>query len=74
MEMALQGALIGLALALVLVAAEYILLSKAAKERAKVLHREPKLEEMERRRIASMARFAVILPFGFAFFFWLIWG
>ena len=74
MNVILQGALIGLALALVLVAAEYILLSKAAKERAKALHREGKLEEMERRRIASMARFAVVLPFAFAFFFWLIWG
>jgi len=74
MDMALQGALIGFALAVVLVGAEYMLLSKAAKERAKVLHRAPQLEEMERRRIASMARFAIILPFAFAFFFWLIWG
>jgi hypothetical protein len=70
----LQGALIGLALACLLVGAEYLLLSNAAKERAKVLHREAKLEEMERRRIASMARFSVLLPFIFAFFFWLIWG
>lgn len=74
MDMALQGALIGFALAVLLVGAEYFLLNKAVQERAKVLHREPKFEEMERRRIASMARFAVILPFGFAFFFWLIWG
>ncbi|HYT48156.1 MAG TPA: hypothetical protein VEL04_07025 [Burkholderiales bacterium] len=70
----LEGALIGLALALVLVAAEYMLLNKAAQARAKALHRAPQLEEIERRRIASMARFSVLLPFIFAFFFWLIWG
>jgi hypothetical protein len=70
----LEGALIGLALGFVLVGAEYLLLSSAARERAKVLHREAKLEEMERRRISSMARFSVLLPFLFAFFFWLIWG
>ena len=70
----LEGALIGLALGFVLVGAEYLLLSSAARARAKVLHREAKLEEMERRRIASMARFSVLLPFLFAFFFWLIWG
>ena len=74
MNAVLQGALIGLTLAIVLVAAEYVLLSRAAKERAKALHRAPQLEEMERRRIASMARFSILLPFVFAFFFWLIWG
>ena len=74
MESAIQGAVVGAAIALVLVATEFLLLRKAARERADKLHRAPELDEIERRRIASIARFSVLLPFGFAFFFWLIWG
>ena len=74
MPIALQGALIGLALGLFLVAVEYFMLKSAAEERAKRMHKVAKLEEMERRRIATVFRFGLILPIGFALGFWIIWG
>ena len=74
MEFAVKGALIGLGIGIVLVAFEYILLTKAAKERAVKLHRAPELDEVEKRRIAAMARFAVVLPLLFGAMGWLIWG
>ena len=74
MHIALEGALIGLAIGAFLVAIEYMMLKKATEERAKRLHRKPVMEEMERRRIATVARFGLILPIGFALGFWIIWG
>jgi hypothetical protein len=74
MHPALQGALIGLAIGAFLVAVEYFMLKKAAEDRAVKMHRKPVLEEMERRRIATVFRFGLILPIGFALGFWIIWG
>ena len=59
---------------LVLLGIEWMLLNKAAKEQAAKLHRAPVLDAVARTRIATMARFAAVLPFAFAFFFWYIWG
>jgi hypothetical protein len=75
MHVALEGALIGVAVALFLVAAEYYFVAKGAKERA-VRHHQLKYEmdSAERKRIASIASFSAWLPPAFAFFFWLIWG
>jgi hypothetical protein len=74
MQPALQGALIGLALGLFLVAAEWLLLKKAARERAERLHRSAELDETGRKRIRSVAGFSAFLPPAFALAFWIIWG
>lgn len=74
MGVALHGALIGFGVGAFLVLAEYLLLSKAVSERAKKLNRKAEFDVTERRRISSIARFALILPPAFAFVFWWVWG
>ena len=72
MHPAILGALWGLGVGVALVVFEYVLLSKDVTERAKKLNRAAVFEQTERRRMNSMIRFAVILPFAFAIAFWLI--
>jgi len=72
MHPAILGALWGLGIGVALVVFEYVLLSKDVNERAKKLNRAAVFEQTERRRMNSMIRFAVILPFAFAVAFWLI--
>lgn len=75
MHVALQGALIGVAIGLFLVAAEYFFVVKGAKERARRQHQlNHEIDSTERKRLASIASFSAFLPPVFAFFFWLIWG
>jgi hypothetical protein len=72
MHPALKGALVGLGVAIALVLFEYIFLNKAVNERAKRLHRAAEFDVSERRRMATITRFAVLLPIAFAIGFWLI--
>jgi hypothetical protein len=74
MNIVLQGALTGLALALVLIAVEYLQLRKLARERAKKRHIAPELDDIERRRLASLVRFCIFMPPVFALSYWLLWG
>jgi len=74
MPVALEGALIGAAVALLLVASEYLMLRKAVDDRAKRLHRKAEFDETDRKRINTMLRFSIFVPPAFALFFWLIWG
>lgn len=75
MEEAIRGAVVGGVVGIVLVALEYMMLSRAAKERAVKLHL-PKadLDETARMRIRTLLRFALILPILFGAGSWLIWG
>lgn len=74
MQVALEGALVGLGVAAFLLLAEYMLMVRAKNERARRTKKPPRFEDAERRRIAAMARFCVFVPLGFAAFYWLIWG
>jgi hypothetical protein len=74
MHPALQGALIGLGIGAVLLLFEYIMLSKEVNERAKKLNRKSEFDVTEKRRISTVMRFALVLPIGFAFVFWWVWG
>ncbi|TMH88569.1 MAG: hypothetical protein E6H47_07365 [Betaproteobacteria bacterium] len=74
MYIALQGALIGLGVALVLIAVEYMHLRKLARERAERRHVPAELDDTERRRLASLVRFCVFVPPAFAISYWLLWG
>ena len=74
MDEAIKGAILGGVIGIVLVALEYLMLSKAAKERAEKLHKTPELDEVARLRIKTIARFAFVLPVLFGAGFWLIWG
>lgn len=74
MDEAIKGAILGGVVGAVLVALEYMMLSKDAKEKAVKLHRKPELDEVARLRIRTIARFALVLPILFGAGFWLIWG
>lgn len=74
MHVALEGALVGLAVAAFLLLSEYMLLVRAKNERARRTRKRPQFEDAERRRIATMARFCFFVPPAFAGFYWLIWG
>jgi hypothetical protein len=72
--MALTGALTGAGVALFLFLAEYLSVRKEAAERAGRKHQKLELDDAERRRMASNARFCLLIPPAFAAFFWLVWG
>jgi hypothetical protein len=74
MNPVVQGALIGLGIGVALVVFEYLLINQAVHERAKKFNRKPVFDTTERRRMATIMRFAVVLPIGFAAAFWFIWG
>lgn len=74
MHVVLQGALIGLGIALFLVVMEYVLVYKGAKERAARWRRAVELDVTERKRISTIVRFALVLPPAFALVFFIIWG
>jgi hypothetical protein len=74
MEEAIKGAIVGGVIGAALVALEYMMLSKQAKERAERQHKKPELDEVARLRIATITRFAFVLPILFGAGFWLIWG
>ena len=74
MPIYVEGALIGLAVGAVLVFVEWYMLKKDLKERGVRLHKTLEMDEMERRRILTVLRFSLLLPFGFALGFWIVWG
>jgi len=71
MPPALQGALIGFVLGLILVAYEYHAVKKQVEERAAARHLKPEWEPQDRNRVMSVLRFAIFLPPGGAVMFWL---
>lgn len=70
----LEGALIGLAVAVFLVAAEYLLIRKAARERAARFHRKAEVDSGAHNRMRSITTFSLFLPFAFALAWWILWG
>ena len=72
MELALKGLAVGFAIGIALLVFEYTMISKAVNERAKKYNRKPEFDVTDRRRMHSMVRFALILPFGFAAVFWIV--
>jgi hypothetical protein len=74
MHIALQGALTGFALGVLLIIIEYMFVKKAVEERAALQHRKPEFEQMDRNRIKSVVGFSVFIPPAFALGAWLLWG
>jgi hypothetical protein len=74
MPIVVEGALIGAALGVVLVFFEWFMLQRDIKDRGERLHRKLEMDVMEKRRINTVLRFSLLLPFGFALGFWIIWG
>jgi hypothetical protein len=74
MHPALEGLIIGAVLAVVLLGAEYVLQRKEAVDRAQRLKRAAELDDDQRRRISTMARFCVFIPPAFAVAWWLMFS
>lgn len=74
MHIAIQGALIGLLVAIVMFVADYLLIRKNAAERAKRRAKKAELEGSEKESIATLLRYCFFVPPAFALVFWLIWG
>lgn len=74
MPIYVEGALIGLAVAVFLVMAEYLLIKKAARERAARFHRKVETDSSEHSRMRSITTFSILLPFAFALAWWVLWG
>jgi hypothetical protein len=74
MNIAVQGALWGLGLGVVLVLIEYMFVKKAVEERAVQKHQRPEWDGQDRARIRAVASFAICLPPAFALGAWLLWG
>jgi len=72
MHPAMKGFLIGLAVALLLIAIEYFMVKKAVEERALARHKKPEFEPTDKQRIRTLANFCLFLPIGFALAFWLL--
>ena len=74
MHPALQGALIGLAIGVVLTVVEYLFVKKAVEERAVARPKKPEFDPTDKQRITAILSFSLFLPPAFAIGFWLIWG
>lgn len=72
MHPALQGGLIGLAIAVFLVVFEYMSTKKLVEERAAAKHQKPEWEPSDRSRVRAVVNYAIFVPFGLAAIFWLL--
>jgi hypothetical protein len=74
MHVSIQGFLIGLGLAAVLVLFEYFAITKEVAERSKRVAKKVDWDSNQRARMRGMINFGVILPVGGAVAAWWIWG
>lgn len=72
MHPAMKGALVGLAIAVVLIAIEYLMVKKAVRERATPHKPNPEFDAQDRNRVRAVFNFCLFLPPAFAAGFWLI--
>ena len=72
MHPAMQGFLVGLAIAVGLVVFEYVMVKKAVDERAKLKHEKPQFEPTDKTRIRAVINFCLFVPPAFALAFWLL--
>lgn len=71
MHIAIQGALVGLGIAILWILADYALIRQVAARRALAKKRKVELDPTERRRIMATVRFALVfLPIAGAFVGW----
>jgi multisubunit Na+/H+ antiporter MnhB subunit len=71
MNAMVQGALVGLAIALFLMVFDYLMIKQGAAERAKRQHKTiVEFDATERKRMHALFRYCLILPVIFAFAFW----
>ena len=74
MHIALQGALVGLGLAIFLYMFEYLAVKRAAAERGKKMAKKVEINQEEISRLRAVRGFCYFLPPGMAIIFWLTMG
>ena len=72
MHPAMQGFLVGLAVALFLIVFEYLAVKKQVEERASLKHQKPQFEPQDKNRVRSVVNFCLLVPPAFAAGFWLL--
>ena len=72
MNIWLQGALAGTALAVVLIIFEYLAINREVAERSKKVARKVEWDSNQKSRMRGMITFGAILPIGGAIGFWLV--
>ena len=73
MHPAINGALVGLGIAVALFVFDYLQLRQRAAERAKKTHKTiVEFDQTDKGRIISLVRFIIFLPPGFAILFWML--
>jgi len=72
MNIWLQGALTGAALAVVLIVFEYMAITREVAERSKRMAKKVDWDQNQRSRMRGMVRFGVVLPIGCAIGAWLL--
>jgi hypothetical protein len=72
MNVAVQGFLAGLGLALVLIIFEYVAITREVAERSKKVAKKLDWDSNQRSRMIGMIRFGLVLPVAFAAGAW--WG
>ena len=72
MHPAMQGFLVGLAVALFLIVFEYLAVKKQVEERASLKHQKPQFEAQDKHRVRAVVNFCLFVPPAFAAGFWLL--
>ena len=72
MHPAMQGFLVGLAVALFLIVFEYLAVKKQVEERASLKHQKPQFEAQDKNRVRAVVNFCLFVPPAFAAGFWLL--
>jgi hypothetical protein len=72
MHPAMQGFLVGLAVALFLIVFEYLAVKKQVEERASLKHQKPQSEAQDKNRVRAVVNFCLFVPPAFAAGFWLL--
>lgn len=74
MHIALQGALVGLGVAVFLYLFEYLAIKSAGTARAKKTAKKAEILQEETSRLRGVMRMCFFLPIGCAIGAWLVWG
>jgi hypothetical protein len=74
MNIALEGLLVGAALAAILIIFEYIAINREVAERSKRMAKKVDWDSNQRSRMRGMVSFGIALTIGAAIGAWWIWG
>ena len=74
MNIWLQGALVGVVLAAILIVFEYLAITREVAERSKRMAKKVEWDSNQKSRLRGMTNFGLALPVGCAVIAWLVFG